>query len=278
MGLITGIAAAASLAGGAISSSKANKAAKYAADQSLQVAQENNALAREFYGKNEGYLKPAIQRGETAGQYLNAFLGLPGPPQPAAPASNALAQGLQYGQVGMVDIPGIGSVQIPGGTGANWQAALGGQVPQPAGTTAVPAGGALAQGVTQGNAQDAFRSFLDTSDFAYQSALGRDAVNSYASGGGWLQSGAALQELQDRQNNINTGYRGEYLGYLGNQQGVGLSAGSALAGVGQNFVNTIGANNRNAADAASNARLYASNNNFGNTLATLGGTILGSRL
>ena len=48
---------------------------------------------------------------------------------------------------------------------------------------------------------------------------------------------------------------GNYLGNLQTQQGVGLSAASALAGNGQNYANAVSANNNNATNVASNAAL-----------------------
>jgi hypothetical protein len=48
---------------------------------------------------------------------------------------------------------------------------------------------------------------------------------------------------------------GKYLGYLGGQQQVGLTAASAQAGVGQGYANAVSANNNNASNTASNAAL-----------------------
>lgn len=130
-------------------------------------------------------------------------------------------------------------------------------------------------GVTQGDAQNAFSSFLNNSDYAYKSALGGHQVSGNFSGLGSLQSGAALSALQDRQNNINQGYQGSWLGQLAGQQGIGLSAGNALAGVGTNFANAVSANNQSAADANSNAALIAGQNNpWANALSVIGGGLL----
>lgn len=251
---------------GSKASKKASQAAQAAADQSAQVQ-------REIYGENKEILSPYTQRGNTAGNYLNAFLGIPGQTvAPPAPATGNILSG------GMANIPGIGSVQIPGGTGANWLAALGGQVPQPAGTTAAPANGVLAQAVTPGDAQGAFRSFIQNSDYGFQFGEGSNAVNSGYAGAGTLQSGDAMRALEDYRQNLQQGYRGEYLGLLGNQQGVGLSAGSALGGVGQNYANSLGNIYTNAGDAKANAALSRAANNPFNALAGIGGTILGAKL
>lgn len=265
-----GLAAAGTIGSAAISSKaskKASKAAQAAADQSAQVQ-------REIYGENKEILSPYTQRGNTAGNYLNAFLGIPGQTvAPPTPANGNILSG------GMANIPGIGWVQIPnGGTGANWQAALGGQVPQPAGTTAVPANGVLAQSVTPGDAQGAFRSFIQNSDYGFQFGEGSNAVNSGYAGAGTLQSGDAMRALEDYRQNLQSGYRGEYLGLLGNQQGVGAVAGSALSGVGQNYANSLGNIYTAAGDAKANAALSRAANNPFNALTGIGGTILGSKL
>ena len=264
---LAGAGTAASAAIGAKASKNASQAATQAADRSAEVQ-------REIYWQNKEILSPYTQRGNTAGNYLNAFLGIPGQTvAPPAPANGNILSG------GMANIPGIGSVQIPnGGTGANWQAALGGQVPQPAGTTAVPANGVLAQSVTPGDAHGAFRSFIQNSDYGFQFGEGSNAVNSGYAGAGTLQSGDAMRALEDYRQNLQQGYRGEYLSLLGNQQGVGVSAGSALAGVGQNYANSLSNIYTNAGDAKANAYLSKAANNPFNALAGIGGTILGAKL
>lgn len=74
----TTIAAGAGLAGAALSASATKSAAKKASDAATYAADQNTALAREQYGKNEGYLQPSINRGNAAGANLQALLGLGG--------------------------------------------------------------------------------------------------------------------------------------------------------------------------------------------------------
>src|SRR6478736_7727450 len=132
-------------------------------------------------------------------------------------------------------------------------------------------GGAMGYG-DQGAYQDAFRNFVGNSDYGFQFGEGANKVNSGYAGAGTLQSGAAMKGLEEFRQNLQSGYRGEFNNLLGNQQALGLGAGSALAGVGQNYVNTISANNQNAADAVSNAALIRGQNNpLANTLGLLGG-------
>jgi hypothetical protein len=127
-----------------------------------------------------------------------------------------------------------------------------------------------------GNAMDPFRQFIQNSDYGFQFGEGSNRINSGYAGAGTLQSGAAMKDMERFRQNLQSGYRGEFMNALGNQQGVGLSGASALAGVGQNYVNTISANNQNAGDAASNAALMrGANNPLAGALGMLGGGLFG---
>lgn len=191
---------------GAILGSKSqNKAAQAAADTSLAVAEKNNALAREIYGKNEGYLTPFMQTGTGAGSQINALLGL---------------------------------------------------------------GGAA-------NAGQAFNLFKNSTGYKFRLGEGMDAINSGYAGAGTLQSGAAMKAINRYGQDYASNEFGNYMSYLGNQQGVGLGAGSALAGVGQNYVNTISQNNNNAGTAVANAQLSRTNP-LANAMGTIGGGLFGA--
>jgi hypothetical protein len=123
---------------------------------------------------------------------------------------------------------------------------------------------------------DPFRQFIQNSDYGFQFGEGANRINSGYAGAGTLQSGAAMKDMERFRQNLQSGYRGEFMNALGNQQGVGLSGASALAGVGQNYVNTISANNQNAGDAASNAALMrGANNPLAGALGMLGGGLFG---
>jgi hypothetical protein len=125
-------------------------------------------------------------------------------------------------------------------------------------------------------ARNDFRNWIANSDYGFQFGQGANRVNSGFAGAGTLQSGAAMKELEQFRQNLQSGYRGEYNSLIANQQGLGLGAASALAGVGQNYTNTVTANNNNAASAAANAALVkAQNNPFANTLSLLGGGVFG---
>lgn len=265
--------------GSALGASAQKKAANKAADTSLAVARENNALADRIYGKNEGYLSPYATQGLGATALLNDFLGIPGQmaaPQalPTTPTGNMPAQTAvpQFstwhadnngdGQFGFADIVAY----------KRGQQAQNGPVAQVAATQQP---NALAA-VTPGAGRNAFANYIANSDYGFQFGQGANRVNSGYAGAGTLQSGAAMKALEDYRQNLQSGYRGEYLNLLGNQQGVGLSGASALAGVGQNYVNTISANNNNAGTAAANAALIkGANNPFANALSLVGGGLFG---
>jgi hypothetical protein len=192
---------------GSVLSSKSNKkAATTAANAQTQTAAQNNALAREIYGKNEGYLAPYAQSGLQPNALLAGAMGYGNEPQ--------------Y--------------------------------------------------------RNAFKSFIENSDYGFKFGEGANTVNSGYAGAGTLQSGAAMRDLEQFRQNLQSGYRGEFNSLLANQQSVGLGAGSALAGVGQNYVNTVSANNQNAGDALANSALIRGQNNpLANALGLLGGGLFG---
>jgi len=125
-------------------------------------------------------------------------------------------------------------------------------------------------------AQNAFDIFKNSTGYQSRLAEGYDALNSGLASAQVLQSGAAQKEAVRYGQNFASNEFGNYLGALGNQQGVGLSGASALAGVGQNYANTMAANNNQAASAVGNAALIKGQNNpFANALGVLGGGFLG---
>lgn len=126
--------------------------------------------------------------------------------------------------------------------------------------------GAMGYGDTAGY-QNAFRKFIDNSDYAFQFGEGANKVNSGYAGNGVLQSGAAMKGLEDYRQNLQSGYRGEFNNLLGNQQAFGLSAGSALAGVSTNYANSVSNINSANGNALANAAVAKANNSN----ATMGG-------
>lgn len=274
--------------GSAIGGISSRKAAGKAADAQRDASAQNTALQREVYGQNRDMLNPYVQRGNAAGNAMNALLGLGGSPaQPTATqqgflpnrgldtmmAPNALAGfdggfrpagrdgfGTMGRQFGMPEqsIPQFGATAMPA---------------QSMGTTAAPQGGQTAQQA----ANSAFDIFKNSTGYQFRVNEGNRALNSGWAGAGTLQSGAAMRAAQDFGQNIASAEFGNYMGYLGNQQGVGLSGASAVAGVGQNYANNVSANNNQAASAIGNAALYRANNNpFANALGSIGGGLMGA--
>lgn len=287
------------LGGSIIGANSQKKAAKSAGDTSLQVANQNNALARYIYDQNRGALAPYVQRGNAAGGVLNGMLGLP--------ANTNSADVVPIGALASyAPQPGYGSALAPFAGGyetslpANWQPRYPGELhytqepayraslnlpviydegnfpgtygaPPSSYVTTQPALGAL-------NPADPFRQYIASSDYAFQLGEGSNALNHGYAARGALSSGAAMKALEKYRQNLQAGYRGEYMNLLGQQQAVGLSGASALAGVGQNFAGLVTSNNTTAGNNAANAALArgaADSQMWGNIGGALG-NILGS--
>ena len=250
--IIGGAMAAVGAVGAAsISSKAASKVAKaqtQAADQSAQVE-------REIYGENKATLAPFVNQGAPASYAINSFLGL-APSNSPAQQPNAMTQfaGPTYGFEGL-DGPGrFYSPQEPDVYGTGGQ---NGPLAQVAATQQ--------QQPSFVNGRDAFRTFLDNSDYGFQFQGGANKINSGYAGAGTLQSGAAMKGLERFRQNLQSGYRGEFLNALGNQQGVALTAAGAQAGVGTNYANSLGTINQARADGISNAALVKAQN-IGNAI------------
>ena len=282
-----GLGAVGAIASSSAQKSAANKAAQVATDTNAT----NNALAREIYGQNQQALAPFMQRGNVAGDYINAMLGLP-----SGVAGNSAAtynmggqqgfptqqgnQAVPYGQDYMFSPNQFGGPYWMSGNDYRGQITNAGFFPQQFGPTAQGGGtqtGGIAQtqGVTTQNAQDAFGKYIKNSDYGFQFGQGSNALNSGYAGAGTLQSGAAMKAMEKFRQDLQSGYRNEYMGALGNQQGVGLSGASALAGVSQNFANTMTNNNNAAGNALANAALVKGNNGIGNVISGIGGNLFG---
>lgn len=311
MGLTTALAIGATVAGSALSASSNRRAARTASDTSLQVAQQNNALARENRDMLLQRTDPFVNSGLQANALLNDFYGIT-PPQAAQPQPNALSQfqgpnpdtsGFQTYPTSIMGAPFAGN-NNPAlrdenpvtSSNAWWATANDGFPGMPGliggyggGTFDIGSDGGMIQrtpaygqvtstqgGVTAPNSADAFRRYIENSDYGFQWGEGANAVNSGYAGAGTLQSGAAMRALEDYRQNLQSTYRNQWAAGVGNQQSAGLNALGAAAGVSTNAVNQISANNNAAGTAAANAALArGANNPWANALGTLGGTILG---
>ena len=269
IGTLAAIGIAGAVGGSLLGASSANKASKRAAQTAQNTADTNNALTRDIYEQNKQTLSPYVQSGIPASQALNSFLGLTPTQQPQQQQPNAMAQFAPSGQIyeGM-DGAGMGyngyqpEVTNPFNGTAPWNA-------QPA----PPGYGAGTPGPMV-NGADAFKTFLGNSDYGFQFQQGANALNSGYAGRGVVQSGAAMKGLEDYRQNLQQGYRGEFLNLLGNQQGAGAGAAAAQAGVATQMGNTISANNNSAGTAAANAQL-SKQNGFANALSLGGGALFG---
>ena len=300
----------------ALSASKNSGAINDATEAQTESNAQSLALQRDVYDQNAATLNPFVQRGNAAGDQLNALLGLPTAQQaqsvptaqpnalaqfsggyannPGAPyglgdgyianqpfnlgsqtvGGNALNSGVwdqyltanpdvlqgfnttadrnvfstpqQYGQWHYNNYGRNEGRDLPG------QSVQAGQPPQTTQTTA------------QATAQnDAFDTFRDSTAYQFTFDEGQRGLEALASSGGWLQSGAALKAAQDRGQNVamNNAFL-PYASLLSGQQGAGLSAAGAQAGVGLNYANNVtGINQSNANALGSSAIAQANNNN-----------------
>jgi hypothetical protein len=280
IGTIAAIGLGLGAVGSVVSSSSANKAAGKAADTSLAVAEKNNALSREIYGKNEANLSPFMNTGNQAMGQINALLGLGGTgPTPGTPGSPDFAAYVQANPDLVADFQRSGG-QYGNDINAYGQAHWGkfGQMegrnlPTSGGTPGSPA---ISAEEAQRAAESAFNNYRNSTGYQFRLGEGMNALNSGYAGRGVIQSGAAMKGAVEYGQNFGSNEFGNYLGALSNQQGLGLQGASALAGVGQNYVNSISANNNSAGSAAANAILAkGANNPFGNALGMLGGGLYG---
>lgn len=121
--------------------------------------------------------------------------------------------------------------------------------------------------------QAAFNTWRNATGYQDQFNEGTRAVTSALGNRGLLDSGAAQKALTKYgQAQANQSF-GTYYNMLAGQQQTGLAGASALAGVGQNYANTVIANNNNAANTVSNAALSNAgtiNNLLGSALSAYG--------
>lgn len=261
--IAAGIGAAASIGGGLMASSAQNKASKRAAQTAQNTANSNNALTQGIYNQNTSNLRPFMESGTRA---------------------NALLDNLLYGYQGGPQQPQQG------------QQPFGGQQPNALARQPRMVGEAFTDDEMQGyqngsptqgafapqgqpnagmNAWDAFR---NSTNYQFRLGEGMNALNSGWAGQGALQSGAAAKDAIRYGQNFASNELGQWMNMLGGQQNLGLSGASALAGVGQNMVNNVTANNNSASSAAANAALMNGQNqaNMYGGIANSLGTFAGS--
>lgn len=111
---------------------------------------------------------------------------------------------------------------------------------------------------------------------------GQRSLNSGWAARGMLNSGAAQKAILKFGQDYASNEYGNRFNQLAQQQGVGLSAGNALAGVGTNFANSVSSQNNALAGVQANAALangQSTANLYGtaaNALGQIGGSLISS--
>jgi hypothetical protein len=248
--VIGGVIAGVGAIGASVIGSKSNsKAIGKASDAQSAASAEATALQREIYNKNVGYQTPYLNTGNAAMAQINALLGL------QVPQAAPIAQPTQGN-------PGLQQEAFdnePQQGGNYWRNILGqirakrGQQQQQQDPAAVTPPMATPP-ITQATAQSAYDQFKQYTGYQYRLNEGQNAINSGYAARGTLQSGAALQALQEHGQDYASGEFGNYMGYLTGQQQLGPGAANALGGVGTNYANNAGniamQNGNNLANAA----------------------------
>jgi hypothetical protein len=125
----------------------------------------------------------------------------------------------------------------------------------------------------KGQSEAALKNYYDSTGYTSRLKQGQDSVTAALGSRGMLESGSAQKSLLKYGQDFASNEFGKYLGYLSNQQQVGLTAASAQAGVGQGYANSVSQNNNNASNVASNAALAtggAINNTISGALSAYG--------
>lgn len=294
------IGAAVGLISSKLSSDSTKKAANKAADAQVQAARENNALATQFRAENTANFTPTLNSGTRANALLDSFLyGTPSAaPQPFGAPANDQGMGVVNGGMPMNDGGGgngiaasmlsqqefmpdysVGQTAVNGRGARNLalaraQASMPG-VQTPPVMTAAPQSPVAAQPT---NALSGYDQFVASPYYQTPLQEGIRARNMGYAARGTLQSGAALKELDRFGQNYGAGRMDEYLGLAERQANRGVTGASAIAGVGQNALSAMTANNQSGADAVANAALLRAqaNNALYGSFAGIAGNLAGS--
>ncbi|MBI0474216.1 hypothetical protein D9601_02400 [Sphingomonas sp. MA1305] len=104
-------------------------------------------------------------------------------------------------------------------------------------------------------ANAAFDAYKGSTEYTSRFNEGQRAVTAALGGKGLLDSGAAQKAILKYGQTFASNEFGNYMGNLQTQQQTGLGAASALAGNGQNYANSVSANNNAASNTVANAAL-----------------------
>ena len=264
IGLGTALLGSAIIGGGAAAIGASSNASAINSATNAQTAanQQSLALQKQVYDANSALLSPYVQRGNAAGDSINALLGLP--VASSAPSSSGGQSSYDFAaytnsQPDLVaDWQRYHSSMTPEQYGqyhySTYGANEGRQVPTFAAN--VPQSATTSPSM----AQNAFNNYLNSAGYQFQLGEMNKAANAQFAKAGALDSGAAVKSAQDRAQNLGTGFFNNYLALLGNQQGVGLSGASAVAGVGQGYANNVTNLNTANANAIANGAMAKANN------------------
>ena len=126
------------------------------------------------------------------------------------------------------------------------------------------------------SALSAWDTFRNSTNYQWRFGQGQKALELSGLPGGGYDSGQTRKAIVEYGQNFAANELGAYMDRLAQQQSLGLGAASALAGVGQNMVGAVTANNNAAAGAAANAALVqgtAQSNMYGQIAGSIGTAI-----
>jgi hypothetical protein len=245
------IAGVASAGAGIISANKASMTAR-------QTAEQNNRIAQQNRQQNIGLLQPSMDRGNAAGERLNALLGLGGGSSGGFDA-NAY---LQANPDVAAEAARNRNEFSPEEYARFHFDTFGRGEGRSGGVPAQSAGGAKAA------ADEAFNAFRNSTGYQFRVGEGERGVNAGFAGRGMLQSGAALKEMERFRQGIASQEFGNYANLLDNQQRIGVNAMNGLVNNNNNTANAVIGNNDSAGQARANAQL-ATGAAIGNGLSSI---------
>lgn len=277
--------AVASVGGAAISSSATGKAADKASAAAERSAELSAQVQRETYANNQKNLTPFMNTGNAAMGQINALLGLGDGTDWEGYVMADPAAYRDYNQnwsggpnaLGDMSLAEYGKFHYRNDLAYHRGDKVGNDGQQAADANANYMGRDLSQFSAQKGAERAFDMFRKSTGYDFRVGEGMNALNSSFAGRGVLQSGAVVKGAVDYGQGMASQEFGSYLGALGNQQALGMSGASALAGVGQSYANSLGNIYQQSGANQANAALARgqSGAQFGNALAGLGSQAIG---
>jgi hypothetical protein len=266
-------------AGGAVAASKiSSNGAKSAADASTAASNQAAQLQSQQYQQNAATLAPYVGTGNAAMGQINALLGLGGTAGTAGTPGQADYAGYVnanpdlltdwqrfHGNMSADEYGRYHYSTYGQGEGRN--------LPMTGGTQGMPG---VSAADAQAAAEQGFANFRNSTGYDFRVKQGMNALNSGYAGAGTIKSGAAIKGAVDYGQGMASQEFWNYLGALGTQQGLGLKAASAQAGVGGDYANNLGAiYMQNGENQANNALLRSANaGQLAKSLANIGGSVL----